>query len=301
MTENLCACGKPSRDATLCTGCAHTLDAAIAEVCELRGLAYDLDIALTRQARIDRPGGTRTPAEGEDDGRQWPGTLRPTPIPYDGRAGEVASNLKGILSGWARLVAEELGVYADTNVRGIGPVCRRCDHPSCRAIPAIPAPPDNLAGLATWLRPRVGWLRRHPAAAEAHAEILDAVRQARRVIDRPADKLYAGPCDLCQGDLYARIGAPIVECHDCQLVYEVDARRKWLLEALDDHLVNATQMSRLVSYLGVRLAPSTIRMYVTKGRIVAHGNDTKGHPLYRLGDVVRTYYSAGHKVSEPVK
>lgn len=300
MTENRCQCGRPSRDACICTDCAHILDAAIAEVCELRGLAYDLEVALSRQDRIDRPGGNRQQVEG-DDGRQWPGTLRPTANPFDQRTSVVARNLKGILSRWAHLVAKEQGVYADSNRRGIGPVCRRCVHPSCRAIPAIPKPPDDLAGLATWLRPRVGWLRRHVAGGEAYTEILDAVKQARHVIDRPAERLYAGPCDQCEGDLYARPGALIVECHECQLVYEVESRRSWLLKALDDHLVNATQMSRLVSYLGVRLAPSTIRMYVNKGRIVAHGSDPNGHPLYRLGDVVRTYYSAGHKVSEPVK
>lgn len=244
MTENLCACGRPSRDATICAGCGFELDAAIAEICEPRGLAYDLDIALTRQARLGDRNGSR-PTE--------------TPVPYDKRASDAAGNLKGILSGWARVIAEETG--ADL-------------------------PPDTLAGIAAWLRPRVGWMRHHPAAAEAHEEILDAVRQARRVIDRPADKLYAGPCD-CGADLYARPGAAYVECHNHEqpIVWPVEDRRRWLLESAQEMLLTTTEISQALALYAMDASPEALRGYVKRDRLFRKGGDDR-KPLYRLGDVL---------------
>lgn len=290
MTENLCACGRPSRDATICAGCGFELDAAIAEICEPHGLAYDLDIALTRQARLGDRNGSR-PTE--------------TSVPYDKRASDAGKHLKGVLVGWARLVAEELGIYSDTNRRGIGPTCRRCDHASCRAIPAIPQPPDNLAGLATWLRPRVGWMRHHPAGAEAHDEILDAVKRARRVCDRPAEKIYAGPCD-CGEDLYARLGAPYVTCrgeaHDQPILWEVEARRVWLLESARDVLATTTEISRALTRYSKDVSPSAIRGYVKRDRLVAKGErSVPGRkdplPLYKLGDVLDILARQAERVS----
>lgn len=278
MTENLCACGKPSRDATICAGCGFELDAAIAEICEPRGLAYDLDIALTRQDRIDRPSGTKRTPDEDDDGRQWPGTLRPTASPYDKRASDAGKHLKGVLAGWARVIADETG--ADL-------------------------PPDTLAGIATWLRPRVGWMRHHPAGAEAHDEIIDAVRHARRVCDRPAEKIYAGPCD-CGEDLYARLGAPYVTCrgeaHEAPILWEVEARRVWLLESARDVLATTTEISRALTRYSKDVSPSAIRGYVKRDRLVAKGErSVPGRkdplPLYKLGDVLDILARQAERVS----
>lgn len=272
-----CACGRPIQDtAVVCPHCGFQLDAALAEIVEYRGLAYDLDAAVSRQVRIGQREGSRS-AE--------------TPLPYNKRASDAATHLRSVLVSWARIVHEE------TDPAPIGPTCRRCKHRSCRAIRFRQLPPDTLAGIATWLRPRVGWLRHHRAGAEAWDEITQAVRDARRAVDRPAERLFAGPCNECDTDLYAIAGALSVTCPECGLMYEVEARREWLLGALEDHLVNATQMSRLVTYLGIKVADSTIRTYASKGRIASHGTDAKGHPLYKLGEVVRTYYGAGQKAS----
>jgi hypothetical protein len=272
-----CACGRPIQDtAIVCPHCAHQLDAVLAEVVAYQGLAYDLDMAISRQARIGKREGARS-AE--------------TPLSYNQRASDAAAHLRSVLVSWARIVHEE------TDPPPFGPTCRRCKHRSCKAIRYRQLPPDTLAGIAAWLRPRVGWLRHHRAGAEAWDEITKAVRDARRAVDRPAEKLFAGPCNECDTDLYAIPGALFVTCLTCGLMYEVAARREWLLGALDDHLVNATQMSRLVTYLGIKLADSSIRMYASKGRISSHGTDAKGRPLYRLGEVVRTYYSPGQKAS----
>ena len=250
MTEqNTCPCGRPSRDATLCVGCAHQLDAAIAEVAD--SLADDLDTALTRQARLGNRNGSR-PTE--------------TPVPYDQRAGDAAAELARVLRRWAYRIKRETGSGY---------------------------PPRRLALLAAWLRPRVGWLRYHPDGAEAHREILDAVRAARRIIDRPADRLYAGPCD-CGEDLYAKLSAAYVECHSTThehpIVWPVEDRRRWLLTSAEDVLATSGEISRALTRMNQPLTPEAIRGYVARGRLAAKGERTdpgrKAVPLYRLGDVL---------------
>lgn len=289
MTETLCHCGKPVGDAVLCVACALRLDEALAQTCEHHGLGWDLDIAIARQARIDRPSG-RPAVEARDEVRQWPGTLRPTPLLYEQAAVTAALVLRAALHRWASVVAHGTGVHAPTNVRGIGPACRRrCTHGSCRAIPAIPAPPHTLTGLAAWLRPRVGWLRHHHDGQRAQQEILSAVRAARAAVDRPAERLYAGPCDECGEDMYGRPGARIVECPPCELVYEVEARRQWLLRSAEDVLATATEIARAITRLGQPVTPEAIRGLVHRKQLFAHGVRPVGKrevPVYRLGDVL---------------
>src|SRR5581483_414493 len=79
MTEHLCACSRPSPDAVLCAHCGHLLRKTLGEVSEYHGLGWDLDLALSRQVRIERPTGKADP----DPELRLPGTLRPTPSPYD--------------------------------------------------------------------------------------------------------------------------------------------------------------------------------------------------------------------------
>jgi hypothetical protein len=57
-------------------------------------------------------------------------------------------------------------------------------------------------------------IRRHPAVVELVDEISDAIHQARRAVDRPADRVYLGQCMetpdeegrpvTCLEDIYAR-------------------------------------------------------------------------------------------------
>lgn len=279
MTAHKCACGRPCPDATICPACAYELDAAIADVAGYRGLAYDLDLATARQARIERGGISRPP---EVEGRQEPGTLRPTALAYDEHASEAAAELRGVLASWARLITD------DTNPRRIGPTCgRQCAHDSCKATRRREFPPDTLAGIATWLRPRVGWLRYHPAGAEAHAGITEAVRTARRAVDRPAERLYAGQCD-CDADLYARPESPYVTCpnEECRTVWKVEDRRVWLLDSARDVIASATDIARALSRYAVPVTPAKIRGHAFRGRLLPQDYNHRGHPLYRLGDVL---------------
>lgn len=255
MTDTPCeVCARPmGEQATFCTGCAHLLDAALADVCAYHGLAWDLDLAITKQAVLTARDGSH------------PTTV---PLPYHAAASDAATTLKTVLTEWAGVIVRETG--ADV-------------------------PVATLPGIAAWLRPRVGWLRHHPAGAQAHGQILDAVRDARRVCDRPADRLYAGPCD-CGADLYARLDAAYVVCRNTVhgsdgVAWNVEDRRRWLLRSAEDVLATTTEISRALTRYARPVTPEALRGYVFRKQLVAKGEKpVPGRrdplPLYRLGDVL---------------
>jgi hypothetical protein len=285
----VCHCGKPTRDATLCVPCAMRLDDAIDQIAAYQGLGYDLDVALSRQDHINRPTG-RPDTEDRDDVRQWPGTLKATTLPYRDTAALAAATLHQVLTAWADQIATEIGIRAwKPTPGGPFPVCWRCRHPSCRMYRPPALPPTGIAPLAAWLRPHVGWLRHHHDAVRAFTEITDAAHAARAAVDRPAERLYAGPCDECGEDMYGRVGARMVECPPCQLVYEIEARRQWLLRSAEDVLASATEIARAITRLGQPVTPEAIRGLVHRGQLTPHGHRQVGRrevPVYRLGDVL---------------
>jgi len=262
MTEHLCACSRPSPDATLCARCGHLLDAALAEITEYHGLGWDLDIAISKQGCI----GEREQARAAN-----------LPLPYDERAFLAAAALRTTLFIWVGTVVWETR--------------------------ATLGEPYTITRMATWLRPRAGWLRHHAKGNQALDEIRAAVADARRAVDRPPDRLYAGPCQSCTTDLYARIDAAYVVCPGCDTPWEVSELRSWLLDTAQDVLATATEISRALTRYASPVTPSAIRGYVHRGQLVPHGSRTEGHrevALYRLGDVVDCVTRAAAARSERI-
>lgn len=281
-----CACTRPITDtAVVCPHCGHILDAALAEVVDW--LALELDVTLAKQAKVAAGHSAPQPLEPQD---KAPGTLKPNPLPYHGGASNAATRLKGVLVSWARIIIEETGAGT---VPTLGPTCLTCRHNSCHDIRTRGLPEDTIASIAAWLRPRVGWLRYHEAGQDAVDEICAAVGQARRVVDRPAERLYAGPCD-CGLDLYARLDAAYVVCRadvheDGPLAWPVVERRRWLLESAEDVLASTTEISRALTRYAQPVTPSALRGYVARRRLAARGERVENGriiPLYRLGDVL---------------
>jgi hypothetical protein len=262
-----CACSRPIHDtATVCPHCGYLLDAALAEVVAYRGLAYDLDVALAKQARMSSTS-TAAPPPSEPQAKEA-GTLKPTQLPYHAGASNAAGELKATLVTWARIVASDTGaVLTDRD--------------------------DTTAAVARWLRQYVGWLRYHEAGQEAVDCICDAVAAAWRCVDRPADRLYAGRCD-CGADLYARLDASYVTCRaevheDGPLAWPVEERRRWLLRSAEDVLATTTEISRALTRYAQPVTPEAIRGYKARGRLVSKGERVENGrvvPLYRLGDVL---------------
>ncbi len=257
MTESLCACGKPTRDdAYACDDCGDAMARALGDV---PALESDLDLTLSRQRRFSSGANGSRAAE--------------TPLPYNAGASDAMGHLRAILVGWVRLCDEE-GV-------------RSSDYRD-------KFPANDLTSMSRWLMWRVDGLTRHEAATDAVDEITGAVNACHRVIDRPADRWFAGPCDQCGRDLYARQGAEKVACEACAIEYDVTARREWLLSSARDHHATASEIARAVIVWtdhdsGESRLTDRIRKWADRGRI-----DVKGHveihgrlrPLYQVGDVL---------------
>jgi hypothetical protein len=107
---------------------------------------------------------------------------------------------------------------------------------------------DPLIAAAQFLVTQLDWLRHArdemggPYAASVFAEIRDCASRMRATVEGPADRRYLGPCgaetpfDLhglevtatCEGNVYARYGAPTGYCQTCGAQVNTDERRKWL-------------------------------------------------------------------------
>lgn len=229
--------------------CGACLSKLEIALADVRWLDDQLDVVLTRQTA--RSAGGRVSGDREH------------PLPYDQRASSARWVLTNTVTTWARVVDEE--------------------EPRAN----IPM----LAGLyvqAAWLASWSGFFRTHQAGHEAVEELTAAVSQARRVVDIRPERWYAGPCDECATDLYARAGAARVVCPNEACAHEYDAmdRRGTLLAAAEDRLANAALIARAVTVLGRPVDDAKIRQWAARGRIVAKSTDHKGRPLYRVGDVL---------------
>lgn len=227
--------------------CALCTHALVDDLRRVAELADQLDDTITRQTRNGTGIGV---------------TSRPSerPLPVNLAAADVRADLVNVLTTWARDVQARTG---DTT------------------------PVDSLTTAAACLLAHEATLRTHPAADELHDEISDAIARAWRTVDRPAERRYAGPCDECGADMYARPHAAELECGECGTRYDAYARRSWLVEQARDQLATASTIARaLPGLLGHNVTPSMIRGYVHRGRLLARPPDRAGHTRFRVGDVI---------------
>lgn len=256
------ACDRPVADAFVCGACAGQLERDLGDV---PALVEDLDVALSRQAVFgDRAGGKSAEK----------------PLPIDPRASEVGWVLRNTLSTWIRVLVEEGHAQAHSSGAETSGWSSGCDGLGAGSQPL------TAAFMARWLLGHVEAIRHHQAGGEAADEIRSAIAHVRRVIDRPAQRWYAGACN-CGTDLYVRPGATVIACRDCGTEHDVAKRRTELLDALEDRLATTVEISRAVRTIGqIEVTPSAIRGYAFRGRLEAKTVDRQGRPLYRMGDVL---------------
>ncbi|MFB4280833.1 hypothetical protein ACBJ59_36475 [Nonomuraea sp. MTCD27] len=229
-------------------------------------------MAISRQARVTGGGvGGRSPEK---------------PLPWNERASEAAEHLAVMLLGWAR-------VLVGTVQQLQGPTCASCTHPSCSYADLGREPHRDPAHVASWLHRHAGALIAHPAGPDAVEEILLAVRNARYATDSPPrDLIYAGPCDACDADLYARPDASRVACRWCRddegdrLVYEVHARRQWMLNALEDRQLTAPAIARALTSLIRPIKPALLHTWISRRKLQPAGLDDLNRMVFRVGDVI---------------
>jgi hypothetical protein len=179
-------------------------------------------------------------------------------LPFNDAASEIGWVLRNTLGTWCRLIAEERG----------------------RDLPE-----DNPPAIARWLLSHTLWLRHQRAGHEAIEEIKAAVDAVRKAVDRPAPRIYAGPCPDCAKDMYGRPGAEAVECRPCGVTYTVKVRVEWMRSELRGKLVTAREATVLLGRMGFALSQKTIEKWKQRERLVDHGEDRAGTLLYRFDDV----------------
>lgn len=252
MAAPLCAaCARPLTDtAMMCSACT---DITWSHLREVRDLAAELILTLTRQDRIGD----------ESEG----GRSSEIPLPWKEPAAEAASILHATLLAWVKTLSQATGGQ----------------------LPAAAEPGryDRTVDLAKWILRHRDTFRRHSEVVAAADEIQDAVRLARRSIDRPMALVYRGPCAECRADLYCQPSAEMIVCRSCGRCYDAAERRAWLVRQLESGSATATESARGVSaLLGIAVSPNLIHKWASRGRLVPSGRDRQGRPLYRLADVI---------------
>lgn len=262
-------CKAPTKGAYLCRVHIRRLETYLGDV---PALAADLEVTRTRQDRLGS-GGVGIVARTAE-----------RPVPWSERASAATARLRTVLVAEIRDLVE---------TRGLRP----------SSLPA-----DTLPAMAGWLLRHIQSLALSEAADESYSAIEGAVRHARHVVDRPPDAWYAGPCEECTTDLYARAAhATTVRCRVCSQEYDLDDRRQWLLRSAEDYLLTSAEMSRALSgLLDEELSASTVRGWVSHRRLIVRGYlhhdqvvaeriDPSDRPLIRVGDVLELRAQQGSK------
>lgn len=270
MTRPLCKqCERPIHDtAYICAACESALRRDFESVALVAGEAWT---TIARLSRFDRS----------------PGRSAERPLPFSWEAADATWAAANTLTTWARHIADTRGIPLPEPAGPMhGPVCRAqpCHHHTCARITSR-SREHPMAAVATWLTRQLGWLRHRPEAAEAFDELTDACRLAVRTVDNPPVRWYAGPCD-CGVDLYAAPSARWVRCRDCGTEHDANARREWLLHLAEDQLARASLVAAALTALGLPTKDATVRKWAERGRLIPHGTDHHGRPLYRFGDVL---------------
>ena len=230
------------------------------ELGDVPAIVEELDLTLSKQARI---------------GGGAPAGLARERMPMHEGARLAADYLQNTLTTWARDVAETSGwVWVASTM-----------------------PPS--AQSAAVLLHHINTIRRHAAVAELLDECIDAIRQARRTVDRPLDRQYLGKCLAefegveCAEEIWARPGAEEVACKVCGITHDVADRRAWLLDKAEDMLVTVREASRYMGEVGrITVTEASIRGYIHRGRIGYRSGNT-----IRLGDLLAVVVDDGERKS----
>lgn len=245
-----CPCGQPTGETTyICSSCTNQLWNTLDAIPDL---LVDLDLTRTRQ----RSYGTTTSRPAGDA------------LPWHEAASRSIADLRTAL-------------YACVD-RCIGQRIASSEQVETTLRPASKA----LDDVARWLQVRVDQIAGKPWAPDAR-RLITAHNHALKVIDRPPEHTYAGPCQVCGADLYTLPDQPAVRCAGCGTVEDVARRRSYLLAAVDDHLATATEIARALTSLAMPVTSERIRQWKHRERLQARAHEPHtGHPLYRVGDVI---------------
>lgn len=254
MTSLLCRlCAAELDHGTVCAPCVGAL-AADLRACWPTGDLHGLDVDLDiTTAKMDV-----FPRSG--------GGSRPTeaPLPIRDKASDVRREFHSLLATWCRVILDDHGGQT---------------------------PADTIAGMARFLHGQTTIIRVAEWGDSCVEEIRDAVHQVRRVIERPAERIYAGPCPDCGQPVYGVADKDRAWCRreDCEgVVDDPQARREAAVRAAvaeaPGKTVTAAEAAMASRALGRPVTDRAVRKMAAEGRIRAVS--AKRPARYRLGDIM---------------
>lgn len=284
VSNQTCTCGKPTSGAWLCDDCNHTFRWALVNV----AAHYDdLGNVERKQVRYGSNGQTK-------------GSIgKAQPLVVDMRfAGikEPGNQLKYDV--WATVVAWCRAVMED-QPQNHGPRCLTCIHVSCATIKRRAWPTNHITSMVNYLARQFSHITSQQWATDMLDEFLDLERRLTRMVNRPADKWYAGRCGVgdehgtCETELYATADRGTIGCPGCGIEHDVAERRDFLLKEAKAYLVTATEAAAALlawtDYDGSETKLiDRIRKWRDRERLeVADVTSLQGRDrhLYRLGDI----------------
>ncbi len=297
---NLCYCGKPTSGATLCDRCSRTMAFAIANVA---GHFEDLDTVVQKQARY----GSAATKGSIGKAQPLPIDLRfvsgpPRLAAFGGQGGTAAApgaqlrwDTRNTVVAWARTVLEGQRPL-------LGPVCApTCLHTSCARARITRPPAADVRSMCHYLDKHYRWIETQAWAAQLLDEFCDLERRLTRMVNRPADRWYAGKCSahdtltgaVCEAELYASTDSGTLTCRACGTQHDVASRRDFLLVEAKDYLVTATEAAGALiawtDYDGTETKlVDRIRKWRDRNQLEVRDVTSllgKDRHLYRLGDI----------------
>jgi len=256
-------CDRPTQD-VICGGCTkelvHELKAIMQDGRDRKnqprwGLYHELQITVSRQDVISRDVKTRK-TRGESQ-----------PLPFKEHAAEVLADLRNTVYYWA-------GQFKEAN-----------PHLATRRF--------TVPEAAHWLASFPGLLAMHPRAGDLVNDILRVTTDARRAVDRPAEKKYLGRCEVeteygkCDAELFGFEHKTTVRCPDCET--EHDSLELWnaFQEKVRGYAATPAEIAGYISKVFRRDIPaSTIHTWGQRGVVQVHNYNLSGEKLYRIGDVL---------------
>lgn len=150
----------------------------------------------------------------------------------------------------------------------------------------------RIALYAKWIDRHLIDLALTDQAMQAMDEITDAWKRAKRAIDRPADKEFAG---LCQSDVegltcdgvYVKPKADTFKCRTCDVVCDVAKMQEQMTEEIKGRQYLGTELGTALTLLtGDTVAYSRIRNWINRKKLTPSSVDRYGRKLYRLNEAL---------------
>ncbi|MFL1440416.1 hypothetical protein [Nocardiopsis protaetiae] len=252
MTLTCRLCAADIHHGTVCAPCVGALAADLRALWATGSLhGLDVDLDITI-ARMDvRP---RTGSGGKPS---------EAPLPINDAASDIRRDLHACLAGWCRILIDDHGA---------------------------PVPADTIPGMARLLHSQIAVVRVAEWGDSAVEEIRSHVARVRHIINRPAERVFAGTCPECQNPVYAPADHTWARCRvdGCEgRIDDIEERREQTVaaarEAAPRQRLTIAQAAMAARAMGHPVTEQGIRKAVAAGRIAAFA----GRPVrVLLGDVL---------------